>query len=85
MKAICIDRSRRLWSGLTLSDADIDRFWAKVAIVEPTECWLWTGSLAMRADYAGERATMPELAARFGVHVATVHRAVTRETWGHVA
>lgn len=47
----CIDPVRGLWHGLSLTDADIDRFWSKVTVVDPVDCWLWEGSRQKATGY----------------------------------
>lgn len=34
-----------------LSQAKIDRFWSKVRIAGPDDCWIWTAGLATRGEY----------------------------------
>jgi hypothetical protein len=38
-----------------------------------------------RHSYNGGAVTFEELAGRYGVHESTITRAVTRQTWAHVA
>ena len=69
--------------GVQVAPEVIARFWRKVTILGPTECWLFTGR-EIRRRHTGEYGIGRSLAREFGVSCAVVSEIKNRKHWTSV-